>query len=62
MMSFRRIIEGLRPDEIRNIPKDQLIQPTTMDDFKKAIIKVNKSVSKEDLQKYEKWMSEFGSV
>jgi katanin p60 ATPase-containing subunit A1 len=26
-----------------------------------AITKCNKSVSKEDLDKYEKWMEEFGS-
>ncbi|XP_048258417.1 katanin p60 ATPase-containing subunit A1-like isoform X2 [Haliotis rufescens] len=62
MMSFRRRIEGLRPEQIRNIPKDELIQPTTMEDFENAIHRVNKSVSKEDLERYEKWMKEFGSV
>ncbi len=30
-------------------------------DFLDAIAKCNKSVSREDLDKYEKWMEEFGS-
>ena len=62
MMSFRRRISGLRPDEIRNIPKEELMQPTSKEDFLEAIKKVNKSVSKEDIEKYLKWMEEYGSV
>lgn len=62
MMSFRRRIAGLRPEDIRNIPKNELTLPTTMEDFTEAIKKVNKSVSQEDLEKYKKWMEEFGSV
>ena len=62
MMSMRRRIQGLTPDQIRAIPKGELILPTTSEDFAEAIKKVNKSVSKEDLEKYEKWMNDFGSV
>ena len=62
MMSMRRRIQGLTPDQIRAIPREELILPSTSDDFREAIKKVNKSVSKEDLEKYEKWMTEFGSV
>ena len=62
MMSMRRRIKGLTPDEIRAIPKEELILPTTKEDFVEAVKKVNKSVSKEDLKKYEDWMQEFGSV
>ena len=62
MMSFRRRITGLRPDEIRNIPKEELMQPTSMEDFLEAMKKVNKSVSREDIEKYLKWMDEYGSV
>ena len=62
MMSFRRRISGLRPDEIRNIPKEELVQPTSFEDFEEAIKKVNKSVSKDDIEKYQKWMEEYGSV
>lgn len=62
MMSMRRRIEGLRPEEIRNIPKEELLAPTSMDDFNIAMKHVSKTVSTADLEKYEKWMSEFGSV
>lgn len=62
MMSMRRRIEGLKPEEIRNIPKQELLAPTTMEDFNVAMKHVSKTVSAADLEKYEKWMSEFGSV
>ncbi|GAB6033118.1 Katanin p60 ATPase-containing subunit A-like 1 [Chamberlinius hualienensis] len=61
MMVMRRKIAGLRPEEIRNLPKEELDLPVTLVDFEAAIKKCNKSVSKEDLDKYEKWISEFGS-
>lgn len=61
MMSMRRKICGLRPDQIRQLPKEELDLPVTMRDFEEALVKNNKSVSKEDLDKYEKWMNEFGS-
>merc|ERR1719411_2187326 len=61
MMSMRRKIAGLRPSEIRNLDRDELDLPVTKRDFIEAISKCNKSVSKEDLDKYEKWMEEFGS-
>ena len=62
MMAMRRRIQGLRPEEIRLIPKEELNQPTSMEDFKEAIKKVNKTVGNEELVKYEKWMDEFGSA
>ena len=62
MMSFRRRISGLRPDEIRNIPKSELTLPCMMCDFTEAIKKVNKSVSNDDIKKYKEWMDEFGST
>ncbi|KAL0276540.1 UNVERIFIED_CONTAM: hypothetical protein PYX00_004096 [Menopon gallinae] len=61
MMSMRRKIAGLRPDQIKQLPKEELDLPVTMQDFMEALEKCNKSVSKEDLDRYEKWMSEFGS-
>lgn len=62
MMSMRRRIAGLSREEIRSLSKEELELPVTVDDFKEAIRKVNKSVSAEDLIKYEKWMAEFGSI
>ena len=62
MMAMRRLIEGKRPDEIKNLAKEELELPTTYEDFQSALKKCSKSVSAADLEKYEKWMGEFGSV
>jgi hypothetical protein len=62
MMAMRRLIEGKRPDEIKNLAKEELELPTTNEDFRDALKKCLKSVSAADLVKYEKWMGEFGSV
>ncbi|KAK4871877.1 hypothetical protein RN001_016001 [Aquatica leii] len=61
MMSMRRKIFGLKPDQIKQLPKEELDLPVTVQDFEEALLKNNKSVSKEDLDKYNKWMNEFGS-
>lgn len=61
MMSMRRKIAGLKPDQIRQLPKEELDLPVSATDFDEALERCNKSVSQEDLEKYEKWMSEFGS-
>ncbi|XP_078069466.1 katanin p60 ATPase-containing subunit A1-like isoform X1 [Mustelus asterias] len=61
MMAMRRRIQGLTPEEIRNISRDELQMPTTMEDFGMALKKVSKSVSAADLEKYENWIAEFGS-
>ncbi|XP_076807705.1 katanin p60 ATPase-containing subunit A1-like [Clavelina lepadiformis] len=62
LMSMRRRIAGLNPDEIRNLSKEELHLPTTGQDFVDAMTKVSKSVSAQDLEKYEKWMKEFGAA
>lgn len=62
MMAMRRRITGLTSEEIKNLSKDELELPVTMDDFKDALKRVNKSVSTDDLRRYEKWMQEFGSL
>ncbi|XP_057679629.1 katanin p60 ATPase-containing subunit A1 [Corythoichthys intestinalis] len=61
LMAMRRRIEGLTPEEIRNISGDEMHMPTTMEDFESSLKKVSKSVSAADLEKYEKWIEEFGS-
>lgn len=61
MMSMRRKIIGLKPHQIKQLPKEELDLPATYRDFEEAIVKNNKSVSREDLDKYVKWMNEFGS-
>jgi hypothetical protein len=46
----------LTPEQVKNIPKEELEIPPNMEDFEMAIKKVNKSVSKQDLEKYQNWM------
>nr|XP_033804104.1 katanin p60 ATPase-containing subunit A-like 1 [Geotrypetes seraphini]XP_033804105.1 katanin p60 ATPase-containing subunit A-like 1 [Geotrypetes seraphini]XP_033804106.1 katanin p60 ATPase-containing subunit A-like 1 [Geotrypetes seraphini]XP_033804107.1 katanin p60 ATPase-containing subunit A-like 1 [Geotrypetes seraphini] len=62
MMAMRRRIQGLSPEEIRALSKEELQMPVTMIDFELALKKISKSVSATDLEKYEKWMTEFGSA
>ena len=62
LMSMRKRIAGLSPEEIRNLSKEELHLPTTGQDFLGASSKVSKSVSAQDLEKYEKWMKDFGAV
>lgn len=62
MVKMRRTIANLTPEQIRSLSKDQLDLPVSAEDFYEAIRKINKSVSAEDLKKYDKWMSEFGST
>ena len=62
MMSMRRKIAGLRPEQIKALPKEELDLPVTAEDFKEAVKKCNKSVSEKDIEKYLAWMSEFGST
>jgi katanin p60 ATPase-containing subunit A1 len=61
MMSLRRKIAGLRPEQIKQLNIEEVDLPVSFEDFMDAIEKCNKSVSKKDLEKYEKWMTEFGS-
>jgi katanin p60 ATPase-containing subunit A1 len=58
---MRRKIGGLCHYQIKQLPKEEVDLPVTVQDFDEAIAKCNKSVSKEDLDKYKKWMHEFGS-
>lgn len=62
MMSMRRKIAGLSCEQIKALSKEELDLPVSAQDFEEAIRKVNKSVSAEDLVKYERWMQEFGST
>ncbi|XP_004345186.2 katanin 60-PA [Capsaspora owczarzaki ATCC 30864] len=61
MMAMRRRIHGLSPEEIRNLPKEELDMPVTIQDFQSALSHVSKSVGTGDIEKHEKWMEEFGS-
>ncbi|CAF0777094.1 unnamed protein product [Brachionus calyciflorus] len=61
MMAMRLKIEGLTIEQIQTMSKDDLNLPTKMNDFMHVLTRINPSVSKNDLQRYEQWMKEFGS-
>lgn len=62
MMEMRRRIVGLTPEQIRSLSSEELDMPVTGEDFEEAMRKINKSVSADDLAKYKKWMTDFGSA
>ncbi|XP_059640972.1 katanin p60 ATPase-containing subunit A1 [Cornus florida] len=60
---MRRKIAGKTRDEIKNMSKDEISNdPVAMCDFEEAIKKVQPSVSAADIERHEKWFSEFGSA
>ena len=59
MQPMRRAVEGKSIDEIRRLNSMQLQLPCTMEDFKMAYTRVSKSVSADDVKRYEEWMKEF---
>ncbi|KAK4708333.1 hypothetical protein R3W88_029258 [Solanum pinnatisectum] len=59
---MRRKISGKTTDEIKNISKSEILNiPVTMDDLLEALDKIKPTLSAGDIQRYEKWHSEFGS-
>lgn len=70
MMSMRRIMEqarkqGLSRDHIQSLLKEQkdaLNTAVSRADFLTALSKVNRSVSDQDLHRYQEWMNEYGSA
>ncbi|MED6218372.1 Katanin p60 ATPase-containing subunit A1 [Stylosanthes scabra] len=60
---MRRKIAGKTRDEIKNMPKDEISKdPVAMCDFEEALKKVQRSVSQADIERHEKWFTEFGSA
>ncbi|XP_055635414.1 katanin p60 ATPase-containing subunit A-like 1 isoform X2 [Toxorhynchites rutilus septentrionalis] len=61
MMALRRHLSGLSPSEIKMIRREEVDLPVTVQDFQDAMIKTRKSVSANDVARYETWMDEYGS-
>lgn len=61
MMGMRRRMSGLCFEELTNLPIEDIDVPVTMKDFEEVIKRVKKSVSTEDLHRFEKWIQQFGS-
>lgn len=61
MMPMRRQIFGRSPEEIRLIRREEIDLPITLQDFQDAMQRTKKSVSVDDVSRFEKWMEEYGS-
>ena len=61
MMTMRRKIKGLTPEQIKNLKKEEMEMAISKADFDDAVRKVNKSVSKEDVERHERWNQDFGA-
>lgn len=61
MMSMRRMIKGRTPEEIKEMKREDLEKPVTLEDFDDAIVRCQRSVGNMDLSKYERWIKEYGS-
>ncbi|XP_016953935.1 katanin p60 ATPase-containing subunit A1 isoform X4 [Drosophila biarmipes] len=61
MMAMRRLICGRTPDQIKQIRREEVDQPITLQDFQDARQRTKKSVSADDVARFEKWMEEYGS-
>lgn len=60
---MRYRISGNTPDEIKNMSEDEILEiPVTMDDFLEALNKIQPTVSPGDIERHQKWFSEFGST
>lgn len=63
MAPLRRGLVGLTASEIRSLRAEGKIkpQPVEQKDFLDALVSIQPSVGKEDVEKYERWTNEFGS-
>ncbi|VDN03612.1 unnamed protein product [Thelazia callipaeda] len=62
MMSMRVRIANLTAEEIKALTQEEVDLPITSNDFLQAIQNTSPSVSYADVQKYEKWINDFGSA
>ncbi|XP_030373489.1 katanin p60 ATPase-containing subunit A1 isoform X4 [Scaptodrosophila lebanonensis] len=61
MMAMRRQISGRTPEQIKQIRREDVDLPITLQDFQDAMQRTKKSVSADDVTRFEKWMEEYGS-
>jgi katanin p60 ATPase-containing subunit A1 len=60
LMTMRRRIRGLKPNEIRALAPEELDAPLTHEDLLNSVQRISPSVSQADVKKYVDWMSEYG--
>ncbi|XP_017465816.1 PREDICTED: katanin p60 ATPase-containing subunit A1 isoform X1 [Rhagoletis zephyria] len=61
MMAMRRLIAGRSPSEIKEIRREDIDQPITLQDFQEAMERTKQSVTADDVSRFEKWMEVYGS-
>ena len=61
LMSMRKAIKGKTPAEIKELSKEDIEKPVTMEDFTTAIKRCTRSVELEDVARHEKWIQQYGS-
>lgn len=61
LMSMRKAIKGKTPAEIKELSKEDIEKPVTMEDFTTAIKRCTTSVQLEDVKRHEQWMKQYGS-
>eukprot|EP01027_Heterolobosea_sp_BB2_P014886 GEZU01021352.1.p1 GENE.GEZU01021352.1~~GEZU01021352.1.p1 ORF type:complete len:207 (+),score=50.63 GEZU01021352.1:577-1197(+) len=60
MAPMRKLIQGKSAEEIKNIPKEELNIPITLEDFQDSLRKVQKSVGNVD--RFAEWSQEFAAI
>ena len=60
--NMRRRTQGLSLEEIKKLDHELVNAPVTEDDFRAALLRIKKSVSPANLQRYNQWNSEHGSL
>lgn len=61
-MAMRKLISGLNKQQIVDLNLAEMDRPLTKANFEDALSKVQPSVGKDDIVKYENWMNDFGSA
>ena len=61
LMSMRKAIKGKTPAEIKELNKEDIEKPVTMDDFSTAIQRCTTSIEKQEVERHKKWIKQYGS-
>ena len=61
LMSMRKLIKGKSPSEIKDLNKDDIEKPVTMEDFLAALDRCTSSVQETDVQRHQNWIKKHGS-
>ncbi|KAJ3149527.1 hypothetical protein HDU86_006932 [Geranomyces michiganensis] len=62
MMTLRQKMRTLTPSQLHLVKAGELDTPISGDDFRKALVKVQSSLSTSDIERYEQWLAEYGSA